>query len=168
MTGQKLCDPGHYKDPRVFLDTQEDYSRAQLSLSESFSDQNMSLMLQQHDLEGLCAATRSVTGEYLTEDEQVKFYACLCAFHDTYVEKHKKPTFNKPSEYKILTSVVASLSQDKYKYGNQYRLYTSLETEIDRILTVIKPQVYNKSAILMPKKPKCVLKNGKLNNNNKP
>ena len=80
MTCQKLCDPGHYKDPRVFLDTQEDYSRAQLSLSESFSDQNMSLMLQQHDLEGLCAATRSVTGEYLTEDEQVKFYSMLvCA-----------------------------------------------------------------------------------------
>ena len=116
-------------------------------------------MLKEHDIEGLCAVTRSVTREYLTEDEQVRFFTCLCAFNDIYLHNHKKPTFNKTIEYKILISIVASLSQGKYTYGNQYRLYTNL-TGVDKILTVIKPQVYNKSAILQPKKPKCVVNKG--------
>ena len=52
--------------------------------------------------------------------------------------------------------MVSSMSQGQYQYGNQYRLYTSLRSEVDSILKVIKPQVYNKSAILGVKKPKCV------------
>ena len=48
------------------------------------------------------------------------------------------------------------MSQGQHQYGNQYRLYTSLRSEDDSILKVIKPQVYNKSAILRVKKPKCV------------
>ena len=147
---------------------QDEYTKAQLSLSQDFSDHNLSLMMKEHDIEGLCSVTCSVTGEYLTEDEQVKFFTCLCAFNDTYLHNHKKPTFNKITEptfnkiteYKILISIVGSLSQGKYTYGNQYRLYTSLKTEVDKILTVINPQVYNKSAILQPKKPKCVVNKG--------
>ena len=131
MTGQTLRDPGEFQDPRVFVDKQEEYTKAQLSLSQDFSDHNLSLMMEEHDIEGLCSVTCSVTGEYLTEDEQVKFFTCLCALNDTYLHNHKKPTFNKITEYKILISIVASLSQGKYAYGNQYRLYTSLKTEVD-------------------------------------
>ena len=46
------------------------------------------------------------------------------------------------------------MSQGQHQCGNQYRLYTSLRSEVDS--KVIKPQVYNKSAILRVKKPKCV------------
>ena len=157
ITGQKLCDPGELQDPRVFVDRQDEYTKAQLSLSHDFSDHNLSLMLKEHDVEGLCAVTLSVTGEYLTED---RFFTCLCAFNDIYLHNHKKPTFNKTTEYKIFISIVASPSQGKYTYGNLYRLYTSLKTEVDKILTVIKPQVYNKSAIFKPKKPKCLVNEG--------
>ena len=69
MTGHKLCSPGEFKDPRVFVESQDEYTKAQLSLSYEFSDQNISTMLRDYDIEGLCAATRSVTGDYLTEEE---------------------------------------------------------------------------------------------------
>ena len=63
MTGHKLCSPGEFKDPRVFVESQDEYTKAQLSLSVyEFSDQNISTMLRDYDIEGLCAATRSVTG----------------------------------------------------------------------------------------------------------
>ena len=113
MTGQKLCDIGEFQDPRVFVDRQDEYTKAQLSLSQDFSDHNLSLMMKEHDIEGLCSVTRSVTGEYLTEDEQVKFFTCLCAFNDTYLHNRKKPTFNKITEYKIL--ILKYLSQIKLK-----------------------------------------------------
>ena len=74
MTGHKLCSPGEFKDPRVFVESQDEYTKAQLSLSYEFSDQNISTMLRDYDIEGLCTATRSVTGDYLTEEEQSHFF----------------------------------------------------------------------------------------------
>ena len=59
------------------MDRQDEYTKAQLSLSQDFSDHNLSLMMKEHDIERLCSVTCSVTGEYLTEDEQVKFFTCL-------------------------------------------------------------------------------------------
>ena len=113
-------------------------------------------MLRDYDIEGLCAATRSVTGDYLTEEEQSHFFHLLCHFNKTYCANHEKPIFNKTNDFKILGCIVSSMSQGQHQYGNQYRLYTSLRSEVDSILKVIKPQVYNKSAILRVKKPKCV------------
>ena len=156
MTGHKLCSPGEFKDPRVFVESQDEYTKAQLSLSYEFSDQNISTMLRDYDIEGLCAATRSVTGDYLTEEEQSHFFHLLCHFNKTYCANHEKPIFNKTNDFKILSCIVSSMSQGQHQYGNQYRLYTSLRSEVDSILKVIKPQVYNKSAILRVKKPKCV------------
>ena len=74
MTGHKLCSPGEFKVPRVFVESQDEYTKAQLSLSYEFSDQNISTMLRDYDIEGLCAATCSVTGDYLTEEEQSHFF----------------------------------------------------------------------------------------------
>ena len=156
MTGHKLCSPGEFKDPRVFVESQDEYTKAQLSLSYEFSDQNISTMLRDYDIEGLCAATCSVTGDYLTEEEQSHFFHLLCHFNKTYCANHEKPIFNKTNDFKILGCIVSSMSQGQHQYGNQYRLYTSLRSEVDSILKVIKPQVYNKSAILRVKKPKCV------------
>ena len=140
----------------MFVESQDEYTKAQLSLSYEFSDQNISTMLRDYDIEGLCAATRSVTGDYLTEEEQSHFFHLLCHFNKTYCANHEKPIFNKTNDFKILSCIVSSMSQGQHQYGNQYRLYTSLRSEVDSILKVIKPQVYNKSAILRVKKPKCV------------
>ena len=156
MTGHTLCNPGDFKDPRVVVETQDEYTKCQMILSHEFSDQNISMMLKDFEIEGLCAATCSVTGEYLTELEQTRFFLCLCHFNKTYLENHKKPIFNKANDFKILSCIVSSMSQGEHQYGNQYRLYTSLRSEVDTILKVIKPQVYNKAAILRNKKDKCV------------
>ena len=69
MTSHKLSSPGEFKDPRVFVESQDEYTKTQLSLSYEFSDQNISTLLKECDIEGLCAATRSVTGDYLIDDE---------------------------------------------------------------------------------------------------
>ena len=156
MIGHKLCSPGEFKDPRVFVESQDEYTKAQLSLSYEFSDQNISTMPRDYDMEGLCTATRSVTGDYLTEEEQSHFFHLLCHFNKTYCANHEKPIFNKTNDFEILSCIVSSIRQGQHQYGNQYRLYTSLRSEVDSILKVIKPQVYNKSAILRVKKPKCV------------
>ena len=140
MTGHKLCSPGEFKDPRVFVESQDEYTKAQLSLSYEFSDQNISTMLKDYDIEGLCAATCSVTGDYLTEEEQSHFFHLLCHFNKTYCANHEKPIFNKMNDFKILGCIVSSMSQGQHQYGNQYRLYTSLRSEVDSILKVIKPQ----------------------------
>ena len=92
MTGHKLCSPGEFKDPRVFVESQDEYTKAQLSLSYEFSDQNISTMLRDYDIEGLCAATRSVTGDYLTEEEQSHFFHLLCHFNKTYCLTTKRMT----------------------------------------------------------------------------
>ena len=152
MTGHKLCSPGEFKDPRVFGESQDDYTKSQVSLSYEFSDQNISTMLRDYDIEGICAATCSVTGDYLTNDEQSNFFHLMCHFNKTYCANHKNPIFNNANDFKILRCIVASMSQGQH----QYRLYTSLRSELDSILKVIKPQVYNNSAILRVKKDKCV------------
>ena len=85
MTGHKLCSPGEFKDPRVFVESQDEYTKAQLSLSYEFSDQNISTMLRDYDIKGLCAATRSVTGDYLTEEEQSHFFHLLSFFSPTVI-----------------------------------------------------------------------------------
>ena len=43
------------------MESQDEHTKAQLSLSYEFSDQNISTMLRDYDIEGLCTATRSVT-----------------------------------------------------------------------------------------------------------
>ena len=53
-------------------------------------------------IEGLCAATRSVTGDYLTEEEQSHFFHLLCHFNKTYCANHEKLIFNKTNDFKIL------------------------------------------------------------------
>ena len=115
MTGHKLCSPGEFKDPRVFVESQDEYTKAQLSLSYEFSDQNISTMLRDYDIEGLCAATRSVTGDYLTEEEQSHFFHLLCHFNKTYCANHEKPIFNKTNDFKILGCRVSSMSQGQHQ-----------------------------------------------------
>ena len=70
-----------------------------LRLSYEFSDQNISTMLRDYDVKGLCAATRSVTGDYLTEEEQSNFFHLLCHFNKNYCAKPEKPIFNKTNDF---------------------------------------------------------------------
>ena len=103
----------------------------------------------------MCCHTQCHWG-LLTEEEQSHFFHLLCHFNKTYCANHEKTDIQQTNDFKILSCIVSSMSQGQHQYGNQYRLYTSLRSEVDSILKVIKPQVYNKSAILRVKKPKCV------------
>ena len=47
-------------------------------------------MLRDYDIEGLRAATRSVTGDYLTEEEQSDFFNYIRHFNKTYCDKPRE------------------------------------------------------------------------------
>ena len=94
-------------------------------------------MLRDYDIEGLCAATRSVTGDYLTEEEQSHFFHLLCHFNKTYCANHEKPIFNKTNDFKILGCIVSSMSQGQCQ--DQGYLTDLLDpTQVESKNTIVK------------------------------